>query len=56
MPDMDGYQLVEELRNRPRTVPPAGDRPDRPRPQQDVERALPPGFHAHVGKPVDMRT
>lgn len=54
MPDMDGYQLVTELRRRPRTARvPAfalsgfGDR-------RGVERALAAGFQAYIDKPVSL--
>ena len=53
MPHMDGYQLVEELRNRPETVTlPAIALTGHGR-SEDVQRAFAAGFHAHVDKPVD---
>jgi len=54
MPVMDGYQLIAELRKRPRTAGlPAIALTGHGR-QQDIERALQSGFDAHVGKPVDF--
>ena len=53
MPHMDGYQLVEELRNRPQTVTlPAIALTGHGR-SEDVQRAFAAGFQAHVDKPVD---
>ena len=54
MPHMDGYQLVEELRNRPKTVSlPAIALTGHGR-SEDVQRAFAAGFQAHVDKPVDI--
>jgi two-component system CheB/CheR fusion protein len=54
MPDMDGYQLVQELRNRPQTVSlPAIALTGHGR-SEDVKRAFAAGFQAHVDKPVDI--
>jgi two-component system CheB/CheR fusion protein len=54
MPHMDGYQLVEELRNRPQTVSlPAIALTGHGR-TEDVQRAFAAGFQAHVDKPVDI--
>ncbi len=54
MPGMDGYQMIAEMRKRPRTAGlPAIALTGHGR-TQDVERALQSGFNAHVGKPVDF--
>ena len=54
MPGMDGYQLMAEMRKRPRTAGlPAIALTGHGR-TQDIERALQSGFDAHVGKPVDF--
>ena len=54
MPGMDGYQLIAEIRKRPRTAGlPAIALTGHGR-TQDIERALESGFNAHVGKPVDF--
>jgi two-component system CheB/CheR fusion protein len=54
MPGMDGYQMIAEMRKRPRTAHlPAIALTGHGR-TQDVERALQSGFNAHVSKPVDF--
>jgi len=54
MPHMDGYELLKELRKRPRTVNlPAIALTGHGR-TQDVDRAFAAGFQAHVDKPVDV--
>jgi two-component system CheB/CheR fusion protein len=54
MPQMDGYEMIAEMRSRPRTKAlPAIALTGYGRPQ-DVQRALTAGFNAHVDKPVDM--
>ena len=54
MPGMDGYQMMAEMRKRPRTAGlPAIALTGHGR-TQDIERALQSGFDAHVGKPVDF--
>jgi two-component system CheB/CheR fusion protein len=54
MPQMDGYEMITEMRSRPRSRSlPAIALTGYGRPQ-DVQRALAAGFNAHVDKPVDM--
>ncbi|RZL39365.1 MAG: response regulator, partial [Rubrivivax sp.] len=54
MPEMDGYQLIAELRRRPETASvPAIALTGYGRPQ-DVQRALTAGFNAHLDKPIAM--
>ena len=54
MPGMDGYQMIAEMRKRPRTAGvPAIALTGHGR-TADIERALASGFNAHVGKPVDF--
>jgi two-component system CheB/CheR fusion protein len=54
MPGMDGYELITELRKRPRTAGlPAIALTGHGR-SEDIGRALQAGFNAHVGKPVDF--
>jgi two-component system CheB/CheR fusion protein len=54
MPQMDGYDLMTELRARPRTAAlPAIALTGYGR-TEDVKHAFAAGFHAHVDKPVDM--
>ena len=54
MPGMDGYQLIGRAAQDAAHRGAAGDRADRLRPPQDIERALQAGFDAHLGKPVDF--
>jgi two-component system CheB/CheR fusion protein len=52
MPNMDGYELMAELRRRPRTrTTPTIALTGYGRPE-DVHRALASGFDAHLDKPV----
>jgi two-component system CheB/CheR fusion protein len=54
MPQMDGYEMMEQMRNRPSTKAlPAIALTGYGR-RQDMQRALAAGFNAHVDKPVDM--
>jgi two-component system CheB/CheR fusion protein len=54
MPEMDGNELIAQLRRRPETARlPAIALTGYGRPQ-DVERALAAGFSAHLTKPVDV--
>jgi two-component system CheB/CheR fusion protein len=54
MPYMDGYEMMAEMRRRPRSAGlPAVALTGYGRPQ-DVQRALGVGFNAHVDKPVDF--
>jgi two-component system CheB/CheR fusion protein len=54
MPEMDGYEMMRQMRDRPSTRDlPAIALTGYGRPQ-DVQRALAAGFNAHVDKPVDM--
>ncbi|RYG88053.1 MAG: PAS domain S-box protein [Alphaproteobacteria bacterium] len=54
MPEMDGYQLIAELRKRPETAGvPAVALTGYGRPQ-DVQHALDAGFNAHLDKPVEL--
>lgn len=54
MPQMDGYEMMTELRARPRaSALPAIALTGYGR-AQDVQRALAAGFDAHVDKPVDF--
>ena len=54
MPRMDGYQLLTELRNRPRTVATPAIALTGYGRANDIERALKAGFQAHVDKPVNF--
>jgi two-component system CheB/CheR fusion protein len=54
MPGMDGYQMLAELRKRPRTAGLRAIALTGHGQEQDVERALRSGFDAHVAKPVDF--
>jgi len=54
MPQMDGYEMIAQMRGRPRTTAlPAIALTGYGR-EQDVQRALSAGFNAHVDKPVDF--
>jgi two-component system CheB/CheR fusion protein len=54
MPQMDGYEMIAQMRGRPRTAAlPAIALTGYGR-EQDVQRALSAGFNAHVDKPVDF--
>ena len=54
MPHMDGYEMMAEMRRRPRTASLPSIALTGYGRAQDVQRALAAGFHAHVDKPVDF--
>jgi two-component system CheB/CheR fusion protein len=54
MPDMDGYQLIAALRERPASANiPAVALTGYGR-EQDIQRALAAGFNVHIGKPIEL--